>query len=86
MVGETGEYSDYSEWNVVAFTSEALASQFRDMCQVEADKVNGSDDYRLRHGFKHAYDTQFYCDYTGTKYRVEMVEVFESLPPNAKRR
>jgi hypothetical protein len=83
VVGETGEYSDHSEWNVAGFTSEALATHFRDLCQNEADKVNGKD-YTLRRGFKHAYDTQYYCDYTGTGYRVEMVEVFSSSPPNKR--
>lgn len=82
VVGETGQYSDHSEWNVAGFTTEALATHFRDLCQNEADKVNGKD-YTLRRGFKHAYDTQFYCDYTGTFYRVDMVEVFSSSPPNA---
>jgi len=82
VVGETGQYSDYSEWNVAAFTTEELANHFRDLCQNEADKANGSKDYEIRAGFKHAYDTQFYCDYNGTKYRVAMVEVFSSSPPN----
>jgi hypothetical protein len=83
VVGETGEYSDYSEWNVAAFTTEELANHFRDLCQGEADKVSErKKDYTFRRGFKHAYDTQFACDYTGTSYRVEMVEVFSSSPPN----
>jgi hypothetical protein len=81
VVGETGEYSDYSEWNVAAFTTEELAGDFRNLCQGEADKVNGKD-CKLRDGFKSAYDTQYYCNYTGTTYRVEMVEVFSVSPPN----
>ena len=85
VVGETGEYSDYSEWNVAGFTSEEIAERFKDLCQNEADKVNGKD-YKIRNGFRHAYDSQFYCDYTGTLYRVEMVEVFDALPQNISER
>jgi hypothetical protein len=84
VVGETGEHSGYSEWNVAAFTTEELANHFRDLCQGEADKVNErKKDYAFRQSFKHAYDAKFACDYTGTSYRVEMVEVFSSSPPNA---
>lgn len=84
VVGETGEYSDYSEWNVAAFTDERQAEAFKDACQREAEKVNGKH-CEIRNGFRHAYDTQFHCEYSGTSYRVDMVQVFDSFTPNAKR-
>ena len=81
VVGETGEYSDYSEWNVAGFHTEEMAESFKDLCQNEANKVNKRKaDYAFRRGFKHAYDTQFHCDYTGTDYRVELVEILNVLP------
>lgn len=83
VVGETGQYSDYTEWNVAGFETEQLAEEFKNLCQVEADKVNGQG-WEVRDGFRHKYDTQFYCDYTGTRYLVAMVEVYNSLPQNAK--
>ena len=82
VVGETGTYSDYSEWNVAAFATQELANHFCNLCQIEADKVNGSKDYKIGEGFKHAYDTQFAYDHTNTCYRLEMVKVFASSPPN----
>ena len=86
VAGETGEYSDYSDWNVAAFHTEEMAESFKDLCQNEADKANkikyGStgDGYASRSGSKHSYDTQFYCNYTGTDYRVELVEILNVLP------
>jgi len=86
VVGETGEYSDYSEWNVAAFTEEEQAEAFKDACKREVERIKKpGDGYpRVREGFKHAYDTQFHMDYTGTDYRVEMVQVFDSFTPNDK--
>lgn len=85
VVGETGEYSDYSCWNVAAFTTEKLANHFRDLCQGEADKaLERERDGTFRQGFKHAYDTHFTYDYPGASYYVEMVEVFSSSPPNVQ--
>ena len=81
VVGETGEYSDYSEWNVAAFTTESEAINFKEECERETSRISGGtkNSPRLREGFRHAYDTQFHMDYTGTSYRVDMVEVFESF-------
>ena len=78
VMGETGEYSDYREWNVAGYTTEEEAEKHKNAAQREADKVNNGD-IQTRHGFKNAYDTQFYCDYTGTRYNVVMVEVHESF-------
>ena len=57
VVGETGECSDYSEWNVAAFTDEKQAEAFKDTCQREAEKVNGKD-YKIQTGLRHANKTQ----------------------------
>ena len=81
VVGETGEYSDYSEWNVAAFTTETEAIRFKEECEREVFRISDGTkgNPRLREGFRHSYDTQFHMDYTGTSYRVDMVEVFESF-------
>ena len=83
VIGETGVYSDYSEWNVAAYPNEEEANKHRDAAQAEAEKVNGKD-YTIRNGFKNAYDSQFASDYTGTHYRVEMVELHSAFLPNTK--
>lgn len=83
VVGETGVYSDYSEWNVAAYPNEEEANKHRDAAQAEAEKVNGKD-YTIRNGFKNAYDSQFASNYTGTHYRVEMVELHSAFLPNTQ--
>jgi len=72
--GATGQYSDYSEWNVAAFKSKEKADKFCQDCQIEADKVKDSG-YEERDNFTHKHDPQFYMDYQGTSYSVEMVEI-----------
>ena len=88
VVGATGEHSGYFDWNMAAFTDEKQAKSFKDACQREAEKANGKD-CKPRNGFRHAYDTQFYCDYEATSpatwYSVDMVQVFDSFTPNKER-
>ena len=78
VIGTTGEHCDFSEWIVAAFTTKDLAESFKDLCQMEANKVNGKD-FDTRYNFQHPYDRQFCCEYNGTHYYVKRIEVFSSL-------
>ena len=83
VVGSTGQHSDYMEWNVAAYPTETQGNAHRDAAQVVADshkKLARNYNFNL----KNPHDPQYSIDYTGTSYRVEMVEVFSAFMPNAK--
>ena len=70
--GATGCYSDRFEWNVCAFSNEAEAVAFENLCQVEADKFT----YNCHcDKLDHKYDPHFALDYPGTSYYTKMVEL-----------
>lgn len=77
VVGETGEYSDHRSWIVRGYRTEEEAVAHKDACQAASDylkrKYPGRSQEAEREGNPH--DIQFYCDYNGTDYSVEMVEV-----------
>ena len=43
VVGETGQYSDYTEWNVAGFETEQLAEEFKNLCQPCKSKMLSPD-------------------------------------------
>lgn len=77
VIGDTGAYSDHREWIVSAFYNENDANEYCKLCQVEADKIEWED---YNYGDKIKYDSQFACDYTGTHYHVQAVNLFNFLP------
>jgi hypothetical protein len=83
VVGSTGQYSDHTEWNVMAYPTEEQANAHRDAAQVVADSHKElARNYDF--DFKNPHDPQYAIDYTGTSYRVEMIEVFSVFVPNNK--
>ena len=77
VIGDTGAYSDHREWIVSAFYNENDANEYCRLCQVEADKIEWEN---YNYGDKIKYDSQFDCDYTGTHYHVQAVNLFNFLP------
>jgi hypothetical protein len=79
VCGETGEYSDHSDWPVEVFATEAQAlakaAELNAWC-----KANGVDGKCLGRWEQvqalqaTAPDKSFFCDYTGTSYFVVPVE------------
>jgi len=81
VVGATGQYSDHTEWNVAAYPTEDQANAHRDAAQIVADShKDQARNYKF--DLKNPHDPQYAIDYTGTSYRVEMVEVFSAFMPN----
>lgn len=76
-MGETGEYSDRTDWSVVAFTTEKAAKERAKLAQRKAKELFDDRDskYRSRDDEKNEYDPNFQMDYTGTYYFIMEVEV-----------
>ena len=81
VIGCTGEYSGFDEWVVCAYSDEAHARQHAEAAQVQMSE------WQATHGRYedppkgwNKYDPVGYCDYTGTTYTVQEVELRESLP------
>jgi hypothetical protein len=78
--GNCGSYSDYISWTVAAFLNE-------DSAKAECEKLNswckenkvhreqGSIDYDWYNKPKNPLDHNFQCDYTGTEYVVEAIQL-----------
>jgi hypothetical protein len=82
VVGATGEYSDYMEWNVAGYPSESQAISHRDAAQLIADShKKQAASFESCTGLTNPHDPQYSIAYTGTRYRVEMLEVFQAFNP-----
>jgi len=78
VYGTTGEYSDWTMWEVRAFGSETEANEFAGACNdwVKERGMHADDptsDYYERDEAKHPLDPNFSCDYTGTEYSVHKI-------------
>jgi hypothetical protein len=75
VYGHTGEYEDFMEWTVRAFTSKATAEQLVLKAQEAADTIfKGEGRYGLMHGtVNNPHDPEMRMDYTGTKYDIQEV-------------
>ena len=73
VVGQTGEYSDYQEWNVRAFhdkvSAQALCGNLNEWCREKNLHEANKDWSRITCPL----DPHFQCDYSGTKYIVAEV-------------
>jgi hypothetical protein len=76
VTGSTGEYSDRSEWVVAAFATEAKAQRYAELAQNEADRIDSLRPNRYNSaGMDNRFDRRMSMDYTGTRYRHEMVKL-----------
>lgn len=86
VVGSTGEYSDRQEWFVAAYDSEAKAQQHVLALDawLRANRLHQDDDVDYlsadSRGVVCPLDQSFSCDYTGTRYHVDPVEVRDQPP------
>lgn len=81
VYGMTGQYSDRCEWNVCGYATEELAQRHADLAQARADQL--PREYGSTYDIPakaNQYDLGMQIDYTGTTYRVCMVEVLEAVP------
>lgn len=74
--GSCGQYDDYSEWQVAAYTTEAQANKHRDLAK------QCSDDFGCTHRGEAAneYDEQWRTDFGGTSYEVFPLELRVRAP------
>lgn len=82
IVGSTGEYSDRTEWFVVAYGDpEAAKAHVLRLDEWMRENRVHSDGYSIlggpegRYGLKCPDDPNFHADYTGTSYYVAAVDL-----------
>lgn len=77
VVGDTGEYSDHTQWNVCYYTNRKDAEEHARKANVRAKELR-PDRWKPGRG-ANQYDPNMRLDYTGTSYGVE--EVAEGACP-----
>lgn len=81
VMGTTGEYSDRTEWPVVAYEDEEEAEKHVDAATRRAKEleVGRGSRYELSDKERSVYDPGMGMDYTGTDYYVLEVELHENV-------
>jgi hypothetical protein len=90
VIGQTGEYSDRSEWVVAAYRSEedakahvVAATANADAWHAFAQSCEGMDmewsEQNERKKSANPLDPFFECDYTGTRYTYQPVDLWEKF-------
>ena len=88
VAGSCGEYSDYTEWPIVAYSTEKAAREHSDKAQISANKINAAAqdiDYGISDRYQkiesllktNKYDLEMRQDYGETHYGVYEVEFRE---------
>ncbi len=70
VVGSTGEYSDYREWSVAAYTSKEEAEKHVELCKKWFDDNGGIEELRSNYDILNPYDPHMSVDYTGTTWSI----------------
>lgn len=89
LFGDTGEYSDYTEWVVRAYTDEEAATKDCETLNalLRAEGVHSDDDHVSRLSWDErkaviarlrAHDTNASLNYTGTRYFVHEIPLVET--------
>ena len=74
LTGQSGEYSDRTEWYCGVFDDKLEAERIAAKWTAAAELLNYSDPHRWEDDFKWDHpDPNFYIDYTGTEYYVSEV-------------
>jgi len=71
VIGDTGEYDDFSTWIVKAYFSKALADSHALQAQTAADKLQ-----RNNYEPVNPYDPFMKLDYNGAHYRVQEIDFY----------
>lgn len=87
VYGETGEYSDYGSWNVLSFSHEKAAEEFRDLLNLMAKEYKRLEEeccysfcdecVEAREKIKEL-DPCFSNDYTSTNYEIAEIELCQN--------
>jgi hypothetical protein len=84
VVGNTGEYSDRTDWYVVAYRTEELAQAHVELAKKWYLENGGRELYKPSWGnrdkIKNPFDPNMQVDYTGTDWTVVEVELRDELP------
>jgi hypothetical protein len=81
--GQTGHYSDHSEWVVKAFRTRRVAEKYAAAAEAVAKEIfqrceSGElERWEIDYGKLNQYDPKGVMDYTGTSYYVQEVEFEE---------
>jgi hypothetical protein len=80
VMGTTGEYSDRSEWPVIAYQDESLANRHVYLATGKANEIYGLmiDNINDDDLPENPYDPNMKMDYTGTNYFVYKTYLWES--------
>lgn len=84
VTGSTGQYDDFTTWQVAAFDTLDQAEKYRDLAQAEGQRVidMSEEDYYVMEPT--CYDTQFKAIGRYMRYRVTPLVLFEgAFPENA---
>lgn len=80
VTGNCGEYSDRTEWPVMAFENEADAQEHARLASNRANELSARYESRWEIPEKaNEYDPGMQTDYTGTSYHVSLVELRAAL-------
>jgi hypothetical protein len=88
VMGQTGEYSDRSEWAVMSYPTEPMARAHAEAAFDEARRIGASEPQSGYPTWSYGdapnrYDPEMRCQYTGVDYYVMSVEAateFVKLP------
>jgi hypothetical protein len=81
VIGTTGEYSDRTEWTVVAYTDEKLAQTHAQLAKARADECALTwDRFNTSANPTNMWDEGMAIDYTGTDYTVAEVPLLRRVP------
>jgi len=86
VMGSTGEYSDRSEWPVLAFSSLEVAQTRVTLATQRAKEIEAQRESKYSlisedDNLKNEYDPDMRMDYTGTIYFITTVELCEDTEP-----
>lgn len=71
VVGETGEYSDHTEWFVAAYPNKTVAEEHAKLATEHVERV--------KNGCENPYDKSCEVDYSGTSYYVATVPLIKNV-------
>ena len=80
--GETGEYDNYNEWDVMAFSNKEEAITHMQTCQDWVDMyINPTSLSQFRElcNLKNPFDSYMRVDYTGVHYGISSLQLKENL-------
>ena len=78
VYGQTGEYSDRSEWNIAAYLREEDAKAHADAATAWYQDNNVMANRHQERKESNPFDPSMRVDYTGTEWNIYPVDLFKS--------